>query len=741
MALNALKNLRIGGRIYTLVFMLLAFILIIGGTGIYKMQEIGREMKEVSEHDMPLNAKLRRITLMQLEQSILLERALRYGGVGAVDQDLTLEEITSEFESVSKATDKEILAAEEMAAKYAKIAYAADTKAEFQKILEELKIIEKHHKDYEDHILEIFEELKNGASVAALPSNPEGAADNALEPREAQSELYQKLARVEAEQEQLIGEVEALFEEMAGFTESSLQTALENEQRALVLILSMSVIVFVLGTGLAYILARSVTEPVSNLTNAMNELADNNLDVEIPQTQYKDEVAEMAKAMRVFQANMLRAKELEAAQEAVKKKQQQRQNELHQLVGIFGETIGAVFKSIQDSSRQMVDLSTAMKDKSSNSQEQASSVAAEAEESSANAQSLSSATEEMVASVQEISEQVTKSAEVTKQAVQQSENSQRQVENLKDIAEEIGLVLDLITDIAEQTNLLALNATIEAARAGDAGKGFAVVANEVKSLANQTAKATDEIGDKIKAIQNASVDSANTIREIGTIIQNVDEYISAIVAAVEEQNSVTKEMARNVNFVADSSKRVSESVSSIHTQSEEVGNSAASVNDSSTEMAKEADVLSQEVKTFLGAMQNTDADDDTFSSVSTNLKASAKAGQSSWSGNVAELSAAHALIRPSLDAVPGEKVQITIDQLGKTFNARLAKTEGGMTTLQFPLDLEHLDMMRDHVQALYLKQGKAQSGNENVEKAEVPKADKSGEAGTDKADTHQSLAA
>ena len=729
-----LKKLKIGHRLVILTGTTLLFMAVIGGTGVYKMGEIGKELEGIANRDIPMTEILTQITVYQLEQAILLEQGLRYAGVTAHDEHHTVESVVEHFKELAHKADEEILQAEEMAAVFIEEAESDYAREEFEMVLAQLKIIEKHHKEYEEHAFEIFEKMGvagSGHDGHSAPHNVQPHAGDEVvdvhrsyqpqaiitqspavqdpriaeqvrqqqeEMRAQQEALAALVSQTEAEQAQLDKEVAELLHEVEKFTHDAADKALSDEKRGQALIMMMLVVIGVLASIFSFLLGRSIVKPVGELTDVVNELAAGNLDVEVPPAPFEDEVHQMSEAMEVFRADMKRTRELEQEQKLERERRQHRQNELNQLTGIFGSTIGAVFAKILESSNMMVERSGSMKSQSNQTKEMAQSVASAAEESSANAQALSAATEQMVSSVQEISKQVTQSSEVARQAVMSAESSQKEVVALQGIADEIGEVVGLITDIAEQTNLLALNATIEAARAGEAGKGFAVVANEVKSLASQTSKATEEIANKIGGIQNASRSSAESIEAIGKVISEVDNYISAIVAAVQEQDATTQEMARNVTFVAQSAGEVSENIASINGQAESVGHSSEEVSESANSMAGEADVLSKEVKTFLNAMQNTDADDDTFEAKQVNLMASAQVNGSEWSGNVSEISSAHAVVSPAINYEAGQKIDIQIDGIQHALEARVAKSEDGATVLQFPLDLDHLAKMRDELQ-------------------------------------------
>jgi methyl-accepting chemotaxis protein len=673
-------GLAIGKRISALAAVLLLVIGVVGAVGIYKMAAIGDELEEIAHSDVPLNNLLQKIAVHQLEQAILFEKAIRIKGITATDGNETYESIVRAFADVSKKSAAEILEAEALIDKALAAGQPPEATALFQTMRLDVKKIETAKRSYDSDVQEALAQLARAAGHSA-----------ALEGR---------IVEIEKAQTALDKIVLVAQERASAFVTQAVDQAYADEQRGIILIVAFSLAGFFAGAALAFAIGRSVTAPLSRLTAAMGELADGKLDTPIPASKFADEVADMAKAMLVFQANMARAQRLEAEQAAIKSKQMQRNAELNQLVGIFGSTIGAVFAQNLQGAEQMADETATVRNSSGEAQNMATMVAAEAEESSVNAQALSAATEEMVASIREISRQVSKSSEVTRAAVQSARDSERDVRALQQISAEIGQVVQLITGIAEQTNMLALNATIEAARAGEAGKGFAVVASEVKNLAKQTASATDAVSKKIKSIQEASVQSAESIANIGKIVGNIDEYATVIAAAIEEQNATTEEISRNVSFVSGSALRVAENVQKIQSQASTINESAVNVSARARSMADETEVLGREIKTFLSAMQNTNVDDDTYEPRKVALKATAQLQRGTWSGRASEITAAFVVVSPSLDCALGEGLELTLESFAEKLRVRVAKTGNGSTTLQFPLDSENLERMRDRVRKI-----------------------------------------
>jgi methyl-accepting chemotaxis protein len=366
----------------------------------------------------------------------------------------------------------------------------------------------------------------------------------------------------------------------------------------------MMLILAVIGVAIilfaAYLIARSLSGPIIAMTDSMKELAGGNLDAHVPAQGRPDEIGEMADAVQVFKDNAIRVKEMEAEQEAAKQRaEEEKRATMNQMADEFQASVGGIVETVSSASTQMQSTAQSMSSTAEETSRQATAVAAAAEQASANVQTVASAAEELSSSISEIGRQVSQSSEIAGRAVRDANNTNQQIEGLAKAADKIGEVVALITDIAEQTNLLALNATIEAARAGDAGKGFAVVASEVKNLANQTAKATDEISGQIGGIQTATKDAVVAIKGIGTTIGEINEIASTIAAAVEEQGAATQEIARNVEQAAAGTNDVTSNIGGVNQAAGETGAAATQVLGAATQLSQESETLRSEVDQFV----------------------------------------------------------------------------------------------------------------------------------------------
>lgn len=386
-------------------------------------------------------------------------------------------------------------------------------------------------------------------------------------------------------------------------------------------------------TVLSFFVVRGIARPVTRLTEITERLADGALDTEIDIAESRDEVGRLVKQVKVFKENLHAVSKMQAEQaepakvnfELERKAEQEkraadeqateerrkleedaaakRRQEMLDLAESFETSVGGVIEAVASAASEMQSSSEAMSTTAGETSAQSSSAAAATQEASANVQTVAAAAEELSSSIDEISRQVSKSSSVAQSAVERARTTNDKVQGLSVAAQKIGEVVDLINDIASQTNLLALNATIEAARAGEAGKGFAVVATEVKSLADQTAKATDEIGGQINEIQSATNEAVEAIGGITEVIAEISEISSSIASAVEEQGASTREISSNVQQAAQGTQAVSSSMAEVTQAANQTGSAATQVNSAADELSVQATKLRSSVDDFLNSVR------------------------------------------------------------------------------------------------------------------------------------------
>ncbi|WP_316975549.1 methyl-accepting chemotaxis protein [Shumkonia mesophila] len=355
---------------------------------------------------------------------------------------------------------------------------------------------------------------------------------------------------------------------------------------------------------LALVFVRRQFRPLGLMTEAMGRLQRGDTGIAVPGLGRADEIGRMAASVQVFKDNAIEKARLEAEQkEKDRRAEAEKRAAMVRMADQFETSVGEVVGRVSSAATEMQSSSEAMSATAEEATRQASAVAAASEQASANVETVASAAEELSSSISEISRQVTQASQIASAAVSEAEQTNVKVQGLAQAANKIGEVVALITDIAEQTNLLALNATIEAARAGDAGKGFAVVASEVKNLANQTAKATDEIGAQIAGIQSATQEAVSAIESITRTISRINEVNAGVASAVEEQGAATQEIARNVEQAAAGTQEVSSNIAGVSQAANETGAAATQIQSTAADLSRQAETLRAEVDKFLASVR------------------------------------------------------------------------------------------------------------------------------------------
>jgi methyl-accepting chemotaxis protein len=385
-------------------------------------------------------------------------------------------------------------------------------------------------------------------------------------------------------------------EEAARLAESAQRSSL----RTLMLNAFLMAFSLALASLTLWMVISRVVRSLGQITAVMGKIAGGETSVVVPCTARRDEMGSMARALLVFKENAVKVLGMQAEREALEKTaREERAAAMAQLADKFEGAVGEIVETVSSASTQLEASAGTLSTTAERAQELTTMVAAASEEASTNVQSVASASEEMASSVNEIGRQVQESARIAGEAVAQARKTHHRVNELSEASRRIGDVVELINTVASQTNLLALNATIEAARAGEAGRGFAVVATEVKALAEQTAKATEEIRRQISDIQNATQDSVSAIEEIGVTIGRISEISSTIASAVEEQGAATQEVARNVQQAAQGTQQVASNITDVQRGADATGAASSQVLTFAQSLSQESSRLKSEVGRFL----------------------------------------------------------------------------------------------------------------------------------------------
>ena len=443
-----------------------------------------------------------------------------------------------------------------------------------EKILQGLKEVSSLLDEYRQTLGKLID---NAKSIGELTTEMTESADEIIKASKAMKvDLLADQERLASESNAIIGETERL-------------------------VVMLAFGGFLLGGALAMLLGKGISRPMTAMCKAMRELAGGNFDVVLPGLGRKDELGDMASAVEEFKLQAVAKAERDAATQDAQNKASSaaRRNELIRFADDFEAAVGAIVSNVSASAVQLEDAAGTLTRTAETTQSLSNQVSGASTEASDNMQSVASATEELSASVDEIGRRVRESSQIAEAAVLQAQQTDGRIGKLSRAAQEIGDVVKLITAIAEQTNLLALNATIEAARAGDAGRGFAVVASEVKSLASQTAKATDEISSHILGMQGATQESVAAIKEIGGTIAQISSIAATISSAVEQQSSATQEIAQSVQNVARGTQEAADNIMRVNRGATETGSASENVLSSARNLSTESTRLREELDRFM----------------------------------------------------------------------------------------------------------------------------------------------
>ncbi len=568
----------VAAKVITIVLFLSLVIVAQSVFSVSQLNKIGKEIETIAESDIPLTEVLSRITTHQLEQSVMFERILRLNGLthGDVAQQKAASE--KKFKEYAALVDSEILEGERIAEEALKHAYDEKTRAEIQHVMDALKKIEVEHKTYDHHAEQIIEYTNSDQT------------DKALE----------LLTTVEEEEQQLNQELVELLHEIEAFTLEATLAAEHHEKETVRILIIVAVVSTLLGIAVSTLLARmTVTRPLRRVVSALNQLADNDLTATVS-VRGNDEIADLARAFTNFKDKLILMRKLEVERKDVERENiRQRRETLSHMAGEVKEKTEEGIATIAESADEVRAQSDGMRTALERANERIGGLLAQAQETHQRSEEAGNLSEGLLTAISEVAEKTEKTNELTTEAVTLSSSSHDTIGELASAAENIGQFVSVISDIAEKTNLLALNATIEAARAGDAGRGFAVVAAEVKELAEQTNRSTEQISEQVVTIQGKTGAAVSSIDKIIESIGRLSEMAASVASATEEQRVTTENFGQIVNDSGQAVGGITEGMSEISRIAQETLSFSTAMSEKTGAMAHAAQTMREEIPAII----------------------------------------------------------------------------------------------------------------------------------------------